>query len=57
MAKDKVKNTQSVRLEESTVNKLKKMYVEMWWVEFKTYDDKVNHLMWFFDNYRKEKWE
>lgn len=57
MAKEKVSKAQAVRLDENTVNKLKKMYVEMWWVEFKTYDDKINHLMWHFDNYRKEKQE
>jgi len=44
--------TQAVKLNGDTVEKLKKMDIEMGWVKLKSYDDKVNHLMWFFENYK-----
>lgn len=44
--------TQAVKLDWETVEKLKNLSVEMWWVNLKTYDDKVNHLVWFYQNYK-----
>lgn len=55
MAKSEQLKDQSVKMRWATVQKLKNLHIEMWGVEFDTYDSKVNHLIWFFDNYKKEK--
>lgn len=43
---------QAVKLEWETVQKLKDLEIEMWWVKLKTYDDKINHLMWFYSSHK-----
>jgi hypothetical protein len=43
---------QSVKLNPETVNKLLDMKIEIGGVELKTYDDKVSHLIWFFQHYK-----
>lgn len=48
---------QSVRLDWVTIDELKNLNVEMWWVKLKTYDDKINHLIWFYKNYKNNNSE
>lgn len=43
---------QAVKLKWETAEKLKKLDIEIAWVELSTYDDKINHLVWFFENYK-----
>lgn len=45
---------QAVKLKWETVEKLKKLDIEIAWVELSTYDDKINHLVWFFENYKRK---
>ena len=47
---------QSVRLEPDSIEKLKNMHIEMWWVKLKTYQDKIDHLMWFYLNNINSNW-
>lgn len=56
---EKTNNTkpQSVRLDWETIDELKELNVEMWWVKLKTYDDKINHLIWFYKNYKNNNSE
>ncbi len=48
---------QSVRLEPDTVQKLKELEIEMGWVKLKTYEDKINHLIWFYWSHRNNNWK
>jgi len=48
---------QSVRLEPDTVHKLKELEIEMWWVKLKTYEDKINHLIWFYSSHKNNNWK
>jgi hypothetical protein len=41
----------AVKLDYTTVEKIKLLNIELWWVKLKTADDKINHLIWFFTNY------
>lgn len=41
---------QAVKLKWKTVDKLKNLEISISWVELSTYDDKINHLMWFYEN-------
>ncbi|MCT4617315.1 MAG: hypothetical protein N4A38_03845 [Candidatus Gracilibacteria bacterium] len=43
---------QSVRLDGETIDKLKDLKIEMGGVNLKTYEDKINHLIWFYHNYK-----
>lgn len=48
---------QSVRLEPKTIEKLKTLEISVCWVEFKTYEEKINHLIWFFQHYTNNNWD
>lgn len=45
---------QAVKLKWETAEKLKKLDINIAWVDLLTYDDKINHLVWFFENYKKK---
>ena len=47
---------QSVRLEPRSIEKLKNMQIEMGWVQLKTYQDKIDHLMWFYSSHINNNW-
>ena len=47
---------QSVRLEPRSIEKLKNLEIEMWWVQLKTYQDKIDHLMWFYLSHINNNW-
>jgi len=40
----------AVKLDWETISKIKELEIEMWWVRLKTYDDKINHLIWFYQS-------
>jgi len=42
----------AVKLSSDTFLKLKNVELETWWISLSTYDDKINHLIWFYNNYR-----
>ena len=42
----------SIKLKPDTLLKLKNIELETWWISLSTYDDKINHLIWFYNNYR-----
>lgn len=44
---------QAVKLKWETTEKLKNLDIEIAGVELWTYDDKINHLIWFFEKYNK----
>jgi len=44
---------QAVKLDWETVGKLKDLDINIWWVKLKSYNDKVNHLMYYFINKNK----
>lgn len=48
---------QSVRLEGATIQKLKDIQIEMWGVTLKTYEDKINHLLWFYSSHKNNNWK
>jgi len=48
----KIMKAQSVRLEPRSIEKLKNMEIEMGWVQLKTYQDKIDHLMWFYSSHK-----
>lgn len=55
--KIKIMNTlkpQAVKLRGETTEKLKDLKIEIAWVELNTYDDKINHLIWFYNEYNKK---
>ena len=41
---------QSVRLEPNSIENLKNMKIEIWGIQLKTYQDKIDHLMWYYLN-------
>lgn len=43
---------ESIRIYDNTKKTLDELDVSIWWVSFKTYDDKINHLIWFFKHYK-----
>jgi len=47
---------QSVRLEPRTIDKLKNLEIEMWWVQLKTYQDKIDHLIWYYSSHTNNNW-
>jgi len=49
-------NAQSVRLEPRSIEKLKNLNIEMGWVQLKTYQDKIDHLMWFYSSHINNNW-
>ena len=42
----------AIKLKPDTLLKLKNVELETWWISLSTYDDKINHLIWFYNNYR-----
>ena len=42
----------SIKLKPDTLLKFKNVELETWWISLSTYDDKINHLIWFYNNYR-----
>ena len=48
---------QSVRLEPKSIEKLKNMEIEVGWVQLKTYQDKIDHLMWFYSSHINNNWK
>lgn len=42
----------AIKLKPDTLLKLKNIELETWWISLSTYDDKINHLIWFYNNYR-----
>ena len=42
----------SIKLKPDTLLKLKNIELETWWISLSTYDDKINHLIWFYNNYK-----
>mgnify|MGYP006416283041 FL=1 len=55
-AKNAKLKAQSVRLEPRSIEKLKNMEIEMWGVQLKTYQDKIDHLMWFYSSHINNNW-
>lgn len=51
MAKDSNNNDEkytSIRVYGDTKNKLEEFYVETTWIKVKSFDDKINFLLWFY---------
>ncbi len=46
------KSAQAVRLDNETNEKLKKLEIKVWWVTLESWQDKIKHLMWFYDSYK-----
>ena len=42
----------AIKLKPDTLLKLKNVELQTWWISLSTYDDKINHLIWFYNNYR-----
>lgn len=42
----------AIKLKPDTLLKLKNVELVTWWISLSTYDDKINHLIWFYNNYR-----
>lgn len=42
----------AIKLKPDTLLKLKNIELETWWISLSTYDDKINHLIWFYNNYK-----
>lgn len=55
--KDTQLKAQSVRLEPRSIEKLKNLEIEMGWVQLKTYQDKIDHLMWFYSSHINNNWK
>ena len=55
--KDIQLKAQSVRLEPRSIEKLKNLEIEVGWVQLKTYQDKIDHLMWFYSSNMNNNWE
>lgn len=47
-----VTNWTTIKIENDTLEKLKNINIEMWWVKIKSYDDKINHLMWYYSSHK-----
>ena len=45
----------AIKLKPDTLLKLKNIELETWWVSLSTYDDKINHLIWFYNKYKDKK--
>lgn len=43
-----------IRVKKDTQKTLKALDVKVSWFSWLSYDQKINHLMWFFDSYHKE---
>lgn len=48
-----MKTPKSIRIDDKTKDKIDKLVVETSWVELKTYDDKINFLVWYYKNNKK----
>lgn len=44
-----------MRIKKNTQKKLKRLDIKVSWVDLDTYDQKINHLMWFFESYSKKQ--
>ena len=45
----------AIKLKPDTLLKLKNIELETWWISLSTYDDKINHLIWFYNKYKDKK--
>lgn len=44
-----------IRVKDETKKKFDELFITMWWVDLSTADDKLKHLMWFYNNFEKRK--
>lgn len=51
------KDLTSIRVAKDTVELIKDLEVELWWVKLASVDDKLNHLVWFFKHYKNNNWK
>lgn len=49
------KTWNSVKLKQETVEKIKNLNLETGWVVLSSYDDKINHLIWLYEENLKTK--
>lgn len=42
----------SVRLSDKTVESLKSLDITVSWVDLETYEQKINHLIWYYKSYK-----
>lgn len=50
------KKWQSVLLKDETFENLKNLQIELWGIKLETHDQKVSHLIWFFQHYKNNNW-
>lgn len=43
------KELTSIRVSKDTVEILKKLKLQTWWVDLLSHDDKIKHLVWFYE--------
>jgi len=46
------KKWQTIYIKDETLEKLKNLEVEMWWLKLDTHDQKILHLIWFYEHYK-----
>lgn len=51
------KELTSIRISKDTVSLLNELEVKLWWVDLRTQDDKIKHLIWFFSHYENSNWK
>lgn len=51
MGKKQAEKNQSIRLNNELISKLRELDIEVSWIKVKTYEDKISHLLWFFEHY------
>ena len=44
-----------IRVKDETKKKFDELFITMWWVDLSTADDKLKHLMWYYNNFEKRK--
>ena len=44
-----------IRVKDETKKKFDELFITMWWVDLSTADDKLKHLMWFYNNFETRK--
>lgn len=42
----------TIYLDNDCIKKLNNLKIEFWWVQLQTNNDKLKHLMWFYEHYK-----
>lgn len=43
----------SIRVKDDTKKEFDDLYITMWWINISSADDKLKHLIWFYNNFEK----